>query len=205
MLVRIRTEIERKQADRVGHLLAHGLGHGRGGKIPDRALHCTGFESPLHLSHQVVGLSVGVNIHGDLAGLVVSDLIVAVAETSHCQWNLTLPSRDACVSVHRFAGLFTRGYQHCIFRTVKRQIKVRARRETVGALGIPAGALTKIITVAGLANGTFARVVKFKRLWLTKLEGLSEYDGSIVAVRLEAVFVFARLVKTQSPSLGVFD
>jgi len=88
---------------------------------------------------------------------------------------------------------------------VKLQIKVGARREAVGALGIPAGGLTKVITVAGLANGTFARVAKFKRLWLAELEGLSESYGNIVAVGLEAVFVFARLIKTQRVSLGVFD
>jgi len=45
MLVRIRTEIERKQADRVGHLLTHGLGHGRGCEIADRALNGPGFEN----------------------------------------------------------------------------------------------------------------------------------------------------------------
>src|SRR5712692_925118 len=200
MLVGIGAEIGTKETNGIRHLSSHGLGHdGRGERTYAVRV------DPLYLGHYVIGLAVSVNFYVHLASLVAGDLVVSVRETSDSEWNFTFPCRDAGASVHGFAGFFSRGYQNTIFRAVKRQIKVGARRETVGPFRVPAGALTKVITAACFADGALSPVVKLKGLRDAGLQWMSQDNDDIITIRLVAVLVLPRLVETECASLSVFD
>src|SRR5580693_1414690 len=91
MLIRVWPKVGGKYADSVGHFLAHLFGHGRGRETANRANVRAGLNGPLHLVHQVVALSIRIDIDDHLARLIADHLVVPVTEAGDRKRNFTLP------------------------------------------------------------------------------------------------------------------